>query len=57
VEETGIVLTTVNQALGHLEPPGIAAACSTINDIFQKRVIEYGEWLLTEVLKDVPHRQ
>ena len=23
----------------------------------QKRVIEYGEWLLTEVLKDVPHRQ
>ncbi|MCP4722474.1 MAG: hypothetical protein GY860_23695 [Desulfobacteraceae bacterium] len=23
----------------------------------QKRVIEYGEWLLTNVLKDVPHRQ
>ncbi len=23
----------------------------------QKRVIEYGEWLLTHVLKDVPHRQ
>ncbi len=22
----------------------------------QKRVIEYGEWLLTDVLKDVPHR-
>ncbi len=23
----------------------------------QKRVVEYGEWLLTNVLKDVPHRQ
>ena len=23
----------------------------------QKRVIEYGQWLLTNVLKDVPHRQ
>ncbi|WP_022664024.1 IS91 family transposase [Desulfospira joergensenii] len=23
----------------------------------QKRVIEYGEWVLTEVLKDLPHRQ
>jgi len=23
----------------------------------QKRVVEYGEWLLTNVLKDVSHRQ
>lgn len=23
----------------------------------QKRVVEYGEWLLSNVLKDVPHRQ
>ncbi|WP_321419860.1 transposase zinc-binding domain-containing protein [uncultured Desulfobacter sp.] len=22
----------------------------------QKRVVEYGEWLLSNVLKDVPHR-
>jgi len=24
---------------------------------YQKRVIEYGEWLLTNVLKDVPYKQ
>ena len=23
----------------------------------QKRVVEYGEWLLSNVLKNVPHRQ
>ncbi len=31
--------------------------CQVCPSCHQKRVIEYGEWLLTNVLKDVPHRQ
>ena len=35
----------------------LASAGSFVLFCHQKRVVEYGEWLLTDVLKNVPHRQ
>jgi hypothetical protein len=48
---------TLLQTVEHLPATWIVATCTTaLPGCHQKRVVEFGEWLCSHVLRKVPHR-